>query len=211
LGRRFIDSLILGFFQANFELLKTFGGIVVPHNGNWREIDTIMRRIQKEQGAAIYRKHLKPAQEKETLRALLSPMFERAAHTPEQEADRKIVSEILRGFKPEYFSFKDTKKNLRQHTYDLIKIIEKKGTAYISVDFERFYRVVDEGKQLTWRLEQAASSDHAVALVGYSVGKNRFYIKDSNTPRLIEMSPKDLFLSMEDGVVLVPKHANAKL
>jgi hypothetical protein len=203
--------LILGYFEYNFDLLKNFGGIVVPHNGNWIEIDMMMKRIQKEQGAAIARKKLNPDHAKESLRALISPMFERAVHTTEQETDRKYVSQLMSDFKPEYFSFKDTRHNLPKHTYDLIKIIENKGTAYISVDFDRFYRVVDGGKQLTWRLEQAVSSDHAVALVGYSVKMDMFYIKDSNTPRLIEMSPKNLFLSMEDGFVLVPKRIKAKL
>ena len=43
-----------------------------------------------------------------------------------------------------------------------------------------------------------------VALVGYSVSKDIFYIKDSNHPYLLKISPRNLLLSMHFELVLVP-------
>lgn len=181
--------------------------MVIANNGDWKQIDAVMRKIQETQEKAIQlnRKAFNPKETKQNLKTLITALFERGAHTPEDKADRNKVSEILQTFKPDFFYFYDTKSSIDEDTYDLIKIIEKKGTAYISVDSSRFYRAVDHGNPLTWKLKQGASSDHAVALVGFSATKHKFYVKDCNTPHIIEMNPKDLFLSMQSGFVLVPK------
>jgi hypothetical protein len=165
-----------------------------------------MSKIKEAQENAIFTWNFNPQNEGEKLWSAITPIFDRGAHRPEEWFSRMVVSNILNGFEPEFHYFLNSRDNLRKHTYSLIKIIAKKGTAFLAVYKDRFYRGAGiTGPKLTWALDRPQGANHAVALVGYSVGKKEFYIKDSNTPRLIEMSPKDLFLSMNSAVVLVPK------
>jgi hypothetical protein len=211
-GGNFLE-IIVGVFALNFEKLKTYGGIVVPHNGDWKEVERIMMNIKEIQQNAINDINFDPRQEREKLWSAITPIFIRGRHRPSEIFDRKLVMDSLENFEPEIFYFHDhTKEKLLENTYRLIKIIEKSGTAYLSMNSDRLYRAVDNGKKLTWGLKKPFSSNHAVALVGYSVEKDKFFIKDSNIPHLLEISPKEMFLSLKTATVLVRKGSSkAKL
>ena len=94
---------------------------------------------------------------------------------------------------------------LFQDTYNIIKALEKRGTAYITVTVKRFYPHVNTNTLLDWNVGPATFGDHAVALVGYSVSNNIFYIKDSLYPSLLEIKPQNLILSLPSALVLVER------
>jgi hypothetical protein len=111
---------------------------------------------------------------------------------------------MLSCLEPQYFYPKKRQETLLQDTYDLIKTVETKGTAFLGVNAGRFYKVFLKRETLDWKSGLPSDLNHAVALVGYSVSRDVFYIKDSNIPYLIEMSPSNLILTMGFAAVLVP-------
>ena len=167
-------------------------------------MENTILEINAVQTNAISRKKINPARERENLRPAINTLFDLGAHKTDEEPTRNMVRDILKGFVVEKFSFPDAQNNLLQRTYELIKIIEEKGTAYLSVDTQLFYRA-EGGQELKWGVKKSGRK-HAVALVGYSVRNDKFFIKDSNRLHLIEINPKGLFISMNNGKVLVPIH-----
>jgi hypothetical protein len=162
-----------------------------------------LRNIQNE---AVNSLQFDKSFERDRITKVITTASERRRLTSEQRKARQKVQKILKDFRPSPFAYPNVNKdNLLQYTYDLIKRIEPHGTAHQAVNPERFYRVVEEGQDLTWALRVVIPKGavHAVALVGYSVSDDKFLIKDSNKPYLIEMSPQNLFLSLLTGTVLV--------
>jgi hypothetical protein len=62
-------------------LLKTIGGVVVPNNANWKEIENVMVKIKQEQNRAIEDLNFDPEREKINLKQVISAAFERSFQT----------------------------------------------------------------------------------------------------------------------------------
>ena len=170
---RINNHYFLGYFAKDFEVLKKLGGVIVDDNKNWPEINTVIGKIRHEQSLLINSpKEIRPEIQRERLRVVINEAFERAiATTPEEQNSRKLVIEALQNFEPEYVRYFDTKLSLLEDTSKLIHILKERGTAFLYVDFVRFYKVVHDNKKLNWNYKPAYGN-HAVALVGYSVSKN---------------------------------------
>jgi hypothetical protein len=196
--------LTVGNFDKDFKLLQTNGGVVVPNNADWKEIENMMVKIKEEQKRAVEDWNFDAEREKINLKHVISAAFARSIQSNQEANIRRHVANMLSCLTPQYYYPKKSQETLLQDTYDLIKTIETKGTAFLGVNADRFYRIVYLKETLDWKSGLPTNYDHAVALVGYSVSKDVFYIKDSNTPYLIEISPSNLMQSMEFAAVLVP-------
>lgn len=75
-----VDGLVN--FGNNFELLKTYGGLVIPHNPSWGEIETLMGTIKNEMWRSMSDPNFDYEAERKALSALIKPVFDRSLKMP---------------------------------------------------------------------------------------------------------------------------------
>ena len=133
-------SIYVGTFENNFEILKTRGGVVVPHNADWNQVENMMRDIKNEQWKAIHDQNYDPEMRKKQLKAVITPAFERSRQSVQENNGRRNVAELMSKFRVEEIELKKEEKYFIEDIYNIIKTIEQKGTAYIQVPAGRFYK-----------------------------------------------------------------------
>ena len=211
---RNVPDLEGGWFRQDLELVQTVGGVVVPHNSDWKEVMDISERIQQERLHQV--RQVVPLSMDERKKRLadagMSRLIEMTLATNDKaEADRAMIKEIAKKMYVEGVQL--NWKSSMARAMDLIDAIEKKGAVYLSVNPQIYNKALLQESSVPVEMKVSAGQfdqspfpsrgGHAVTLVGYRVRDDVFLVKDSNYDHILEIDARNLASAIADALVLV--------
>lgn len=197
---KYISSWEFGRLNENLQLLQTRGGMVVPQNTEWKEVERIMSNIGTERirqaSSAIPtidgRQRLSEAGIGEIIQRSL------AAETMES---RKVVMAATKGLSVAEILIE--KKSPDVVISEIVEALPN-GPIYMGVNVLVFYKLLN-GIKLAETVEHPLFSGHSVVVVGYSASLDQFLIKDSNKLAILQMDAHDLISVSKTAFHLVRK------
>ena len=193
-----------GSIRKDLLMLQRVGGVIVPDNTDYKDIEALMDKLNQERLTMIRKDRffLRSSKTKLT-ESGLAEIVERA-NDPKHNGrivadDRELVKSIAQMYTVRYVDFDEiseaTADNIRKRIDKLVKRLETNAIV-LAVDIERYSSVVFEGKHLSVDAFPT-NSQHFVIVAGYEISDDTFFIRDSNFKRVIAVNAQDIVLSTE--------------
>ena len=180
-------------------------GVIVPNNEDYKEVVTLMKKLEKERKAVIQTPGplLRSAHTKlqnggleEVIQKALSPTDSSGRIIL---GDRGIVLSEAQKIRVQDVTFHTAKsvttENMKKAIAALVKKLET-NAIYLAVDTEKYWPALYKGEHIAMEgAKYSEKADHAIVLVGYEMGNGVFFVMDSNNPAVAAIDARDLVLS----------------
>lgn len=203
-----------GNFRKDLDVLKRVGGVIVPHNGDFKQVEQIVNRLRDERLFQILdAPAITEAESKKRLSNSGVREIVEKAHSPVDlttmrniEWDRELIKKELKDFQTEWIPFdrdeKVTPQSIQRRITTLVNTLES-NAIWLGVQTKSYWPVLKGNHiPITPLTKFEESGNHAVAIVGYHLEDDSFFIKDSNHESVLIVKATDIILSMASAFIL---------